>query len=61
MGVNEPVLEFTGRIIAVINREDDIENKWVVAPEGVTFTIEEIEKLTHFQEQFFRSKITLYK
>ena len=61
LGVNEPVVEFTGKIIAVINREDDIEHKWVVAPEGITFTEKEIEKLTHFQEQFFKSKITLCK
>lgn len=59
LGVSEPILKFTGRVIAIIKREDDIEQKWVVAPDGVSFTKEEIEKLTYFQEKFFISKITL--
>ena len=28
-----------------------VEEKWVVAPENVSFTVEEIEKLVYFQEQ----------
>ena len=47
LGITEPVSEFTGRIIAIINRENDIEHKWVVAPDGMTFTQEEIAELTH--------------
>ena len=46
LGVNEPISKFTGKVIAVISREDDIEQKLVVAPDGVSFTKEEIEKLT---------------
>ena len=61
LGVDEPVKEFTGRVIAVILREDDIEHKWVVAPPGVTFTKEEIKDLTYFQEQYFNSKIEMSK
>ncbi len=59
LGVTEPVSEFAGRIIAIINHENDIEHKWVVAPEGMTFTLEDIAELTHFQEQYFKSKISL--
>ena len=59
LGITEPVSEFTGRIIAIINRENDIEHKWVVAPDGMTFTQEEIAELTHFQEQYFKSTISL--
>ena len=51
LGVNEPVKEFVGKIIAIIHREDDIEEKWIVAPEGMTFTKEEIMQQVHFQEQ----------
>ena len=60
VGVYEPLSEFTGRIIAVIHRQDDVENKWVVAPEGVTFTREEIKEMTFFQEQYFNSKIIMF-
>ena len=59
LGITEPVSEFTGRIIAIIYRENDIEHKWVVAPDGMTFTQEEIAELTHFQEQYFKSTISL--
>lgn len=33
LGVDEPLTEFTGRLIAVIHRFDDVEEKWVLAPE----------------------------
>ena len=57
LGINEPVETFTGIIIAVIHRNDDVEEKWVVAPEGVTFSKEEIWKQVEFQEQYFDSEI----
>ena len=57
LGVNEPVREFTGRIIAIIKRFDDEEDKWVVAPEDMTFTKEEIMKQVEFQEKYFRSEV----
>lgn len=52
---DEPVEEFTGVIVAIIHRCDDAEEKWVVAPENVSFTVEDIEKQVHFQEQYFKT------
>ncbi len=60
LGIDEPISEFTGKIIAVIEREDDVEHKWVVAPESAAFTAEEIAKLTDFQERYFKSKILMF-
>ena len=34
LGVSQPVERFTGRIIAIVRRADDVEEKWVVCPEG---------------------------
>lgn len=59
LGVDEPVEEFTGRVIAIIHRFDDVEEKWVVAPEGVSFSEEEIERQVHFQEQYFKHCVIL--
>ena len=59
LGVNEPVKEFVGKIIAIIHREDDIEEKWIVAPEGMIFTKEEIMQQVHFQEQYFKSEVRM--
>ena len=53
LGVDEPLTTFTGRRIAVIHRRDDVETKGVLAPEGMTFTAEEIMAAVHFQEQYF--------
>ena len=53
LGVDVPVERFTGRRIAVIHRRDDVEDKWVLAPDGMTFTAEEIMAAVHFQEQYF--------
>ena len=43
----------------MIHRYDDVEEKWVVASEDMMFTREEIEKLVHFQEQYFKSEIRM--
>ena len=59
LGVDEVVEKFTGKIIAVVHRNDDVEEKWIVAPEGMTFTKEEIREQIHFQEQYFDSKIVM--
>lgn len=59
LGVPEPVSEFTGKIIAIIHRRDDIEEKWVVAPEGMVFTKEEIAEQVKFQEQYFKTEIIM--
>ena len=59
LGVDEVVEKFTGKIIAVVHRNDDVEEKWVVAPAGMTFTKEEIREQIHFQEQYFDSDIVM--
>ena len=59
LGVSDPVKTFTGRIIAVIHRFDDVEEKWVVAPEYMRFTKDEIAEAVRFQEQYFKSEIVM--
>ena len=59
LGVSEPVSEFTGKIIAIIKRLDDVEEKWVVAPENMTFTKDEIMKQVEFQEKYFKTEICI--
>ena len=58
LGINYQISSFTGIVIAVVHRNDDIEEKWVVAPEGVRYSKEEIRKQIEFQEQYFDSEIT---
>ena len=57
LGVDEPISEFCGRVVAIIHRLDDVENKLVVAPDGMKFTENDIKAETHFQEKYFKIKI----
>ncbi len=53
LGVDHPVDSFTGVIIAVIYRKNDVESKWVVAPSGMVFYEPQIRQIVHFTEQYF--------
>lgn len=59
LGVDVPLGQMCGRVIAVLHRTDDVEDKWVVAPEGITFTKEEIWRQVAFQEKFFQTEIVM--
>ncbi len=59
LGVDKPVKSFTGKIIAIVHRKDDVEEKWVVCPEDKSFTKEEIEEQITFQEKYFQSEIEI--
>ena len=51
-GVFEPVEEYTGKVIAIIHRTDNDDDKLIVSPKD--YTDEQIEALTEFQEQYFK-------
>ncbi len=59
LGVEKPIKEFIGKVIAIIHRIDDVEDKLVVAPEGLSFTKDEIIDKVAFQEQFFKTEIIM--
>ena len=59
LGEKKKLKEFEGVLIAVIHRYDDVEEKGVVSKGGHKYTKEEIEELTHFQEQFYHIDIRM--
>lgn len=59
LGITRPVEVFTGKIIAIIHRNNDMEEKWVVAPAGMSYTKDEILEQIYFQEQYFDSEISM--
>lgn len=59
LGLDIPVEKAKGKIIAIIKREDDIEDKWVVSVDGKNYSKEEIEKQVYFCEQYFKSYILM--
>jgi inorganic pyrophosphatase len=55
--VSEPKEEYGGVVAAIVHRTDNDDDKLVVIPEGETITDEEIEKMTEFQEKWFKHEI----
>ncbi|MBQ8387781.1 MAG: DUF4091 domain-containing protein [Clostridia bacterium] len=57
MGVSEPVKSAKCRIIGIVRRENDVEDKLIGAPEGMDFTAEEMAAAVNFQEKYYVSRI----
>lgn len=61
LGVNKPVEEFAGKVIAIIHRLNDVEDKWVVSQENKLYSKEQIEEQVWFQEKYFEYEILCEK
>lgn len=57
LGIDKPLDKARGVCIAIVHRRDDDDDKLVVVPKGVELSDEEIAAQTHFQEQWFDSKV----
>lgn len=57
LGVTTAIQEFDGIIIGAAVRRDDVEDKLIAAPAGMTFSREEMARAVHFQEQYFDTEI----
>ena len=57
LGVDQPLEKFTGKVIAIIHRLNDLENKWVVVPDNMYFSLNEIEETVKCQEKYFKHEI----
>lgn len=55
LGVFEPIEEYTGKVIAIIHRTNDDDDKLIVSNKD--YTDDQIRALTEFQEQYFESII----
>ena len=57
LGVRQPLSAFDGQVIGIVFRRNDVEDKLVVAPVGMTFHQAQIAEAVHFQEQYFDSYV----
>ena len=57
VGEFEPVEESKGKVIAIIHRINDDDDKLVVSKDGKEYSDDAIRAITEFQEQFFESII----
>ena len=56
-GTDEPLKTYTGKVVAVIHRLNDNEDKWIVSLDGKPVSKEEILEKTAFQEQYFMGEV----
>lgn len=56
-GTEKPIHKFTGKVIAVYHRFDDVEDKWIVSLDGKDIPDDRILGDISFQEQFFCGKL----
>ena len=57
VGVENAVSTFTGKIIGIVYRADDVEDKLVMAPAEGSFTAEEIARAVYFQEKYYDTTV----
>lgn len=57
LGEFEPVTESSGKVIAIIHRTNDDDDKLIVSKDGTYYSDDAIKALTQFQERFFESII----
>lgn len=58
LGIDKSLKKAKGVCVAIIHRTNDDDDKLIVVPKGKEdIADEEIEKLTHFQEQWFKHEI----
>ena len=55
--IDEPASYCEGKIYAVIERENDVEDKLIVVTDNKEYSIEEIKKNIYFQEKNFNYRI----
>lgn len=59
LGVDQPVQEYTAKVVAVVYRSDDVEEKLVAVPEGMHWHADMIRRAIHFQERYFHTHLKL--
>ncbi len=57
LGEFEPVEKCTGKVIAIIKRTNDNDDKLIVSVNNKNYTDDAIKALTEFQERYFESII----
>ncbi len=57
LGEFEPVEESRGKVIAIIHRTNDDDDKLIISKDGKDYSDDAIKALTEFQEKYFESII----
>lgn len=61
VGVSEPFSTFRGRIVGIVYRENDVEDKLIMAPVGQQWNAAQIAEAISFQEKYYRTRIEAWQ
>jgi len=56
-GTDKPLQSYEGKVIAVLHRLNDVEDKWIVALDDKAYSNEEILEAISFQEQYYMGEL----
>ena len=59
LGLNKSVTEYEAKVIGIVHRKNDNEDKLIAAPDGISLSKEEIENAISFQEKYFDHMIEI--
>ena len=59
VGPKEPLEEFEGRIVGIVHRRNDVEDKLIMVSEGTDYTAESLYEAVHFQERHYDSYVEI--
>ena len=59
IGIDEPIKEYSGKVIGIVERINDNEDKLIVSNGDKIYTKEEIEEYVNFIEKYFKHRIII--
>lgn len=59
LGVDIPVEEYTGVLIAKVHRNNDAGTLWIIAPENIRYNRQQIEEMIYFQEKYYDYEVEI--
>ncbi|MBO5734473.1 MAG: inorganic diphosphatase [Clostridia bacterium] len=57
LGIDTPVKECTVMIIGIAHRENDVEDKLIAAPVGMSYNEKQMADAIRFQEQYYNTTV----
>lgn len=57
VGVDGAASVYTGQIVGIVYRSNDVEDKLIMAPTGRCFTAEELAHAVYFQEKYYKTTV----
>jgi len=61
LGLDQPVDVCEGRIVGIVHRENDVEDKLILSADDRSYSAKQMQEAVHFQEQYYRSHVEAWQ